>query len=90
MKSKTLPSFWKAYEKLSKDVKEKVKKSYEIWRRNPFHPSLHFKCINQEENVWSLRVSRGYRALCLFEKDSAVWFWIGSHNEYEKFIRKKI
>lgn len=88
MKSKTLSSFWKVYEKLSKDVKEKAKKSYEIWRRNPFHPSLHFKCINQEENVWSLRVSRGYRALCIFEKDFVVWFWIGSHDEYEQFIQK--
>lgn len=90
MRSKTLPSFWKAYERLSKDVKGQARKSYEIWRKNPFHPSLHFKCVNHEENVWSLRVSRGYRALCLFEDDLVVWFWIGSHDEYEKFIRKKI
>lgn len=88
MRSKTLPSFWKAYERLNKDIKEQARKSYEIWRRNPFHPSLHFKCVNQEENVWSLRVSRGYRALCIFEKDLVMWFWIGNHDEYEKFIRQ--
>lgn len=87
MKSKTLPSFWKAYRKLTKDIKHHAKKTYEIWRKNPFHPSLHFKCISQEENMWSLRVSRGYRALCIFEKDLVVWFWIGSHDKYDRLIR---
>lgn len=87
MRSKTLPSFWKAYGRLNKDVKEQARKSYKIWKRNPFHPSLHFKCVNQEENVWSLRVSRGYRALCIFERDLVVWFWIGSHNEYDRLIQ---
>ena len=86
MKSKTLPSFWKAYSTLSRDVKEQAKKSYELLKINPFHPSLHFKCVNNEENVWSLRISRSYRALCIYEND-IVWFWIGSHDDYEKFIK---
>lgn len=89
MKSKTLPSFWKAYERLGKDIKKQARKSYEIWRKNPFHPLLNFKCVNQEESVWSLRISRGYRALCLFDGDLVVWFWVGSHDEYEKLIRKR-
>jgi hypothetical protein len=53
---------------------------------NPFHPSLHFKCINREENVWSVRITRGYRALGILEGDTVTWFWIGSHDEYERFI----
>ena len=71
MKSKTLPSFWKAYDKLEESVKEQARKAYKmykIWSNNPFHPSLHFKCINSEENVWPLRISMGYRALCIFEE----------------------
>ena len=58
MKSKTLPSFWKHYEKL-------------------------------EEEIWSLRITKGYRALCLYEKDLVVWFWIGNHDDYERLIKKK-
>jgi len=38
-----------------------------LWAQSPFHPSLHFKCINREENVWSVRVTRGYRALGILE-----------------------
>jgi len=89
MKSKTFPSFWKAYESLNKEVKQQAKKSFELWKENPFHPSLHFKCVNKEENVWSLRVGRGYRALCIFEDDVVVWFWIGDHDNYMRLIKNK-
>jgi len=90
MKSAVLPSFWEEYSKLDKEIKNQAKKAYQLWRKNPFHPSLHFKCVHQKENVWSLRVSRGYRALCLFEGDTVTWFWVGNHGAYEKLIRKKM
>jgi hypothetical protein len=86
MKSATLPSFWAAYEILNADVKRSARKAYRLWVGNPFHPSLHFKCINREENVWSVRITRGYRALGILEGDTVTWFWIGSHDEYERFI----
>ena len=34
---------------------------------------------------YSVRISRGYRALGLKEGKAITWFWIGSHTEYEKF-----
>lgn len=89
MNSLTQPLFWKAYEKLDNAIKNRSRKAFALWKENPFHPSLHFKCVNAVENVWSLRISRGYRALCIFEDDKAVWFWIGDHNEYERLIKKK-
>ncbi|MEM3048430.1 MAG: hypothetical protein QXK72_04375 [Candidatus Bathyarchaeia archaeon] len=86
MKSATLPSFWAAYESLNEDIKRSARRADRLWAQNPFHPSLHFKCINREENVWSVRVTRGYRALGILEGDTVTWFWIGSHDEYERFI----
>ena len=53
---------------------------------NPFHPSLHFKCINAEENIWSVRVTLGCRAIGVMDKDTVTWFWIGDHNSYEKYF----
>ncbi len=53
---------------------------------NPFHPSLHFKCVNDKENIWSARITRNYRAVGIFEGDAVTWFWIGSHDDYEKFF----
>ncbi len=70
MKSNTVPSFWKNYRKLEKDIRSRAKKSYKLWYDNPFHPSLRFKCINQSENIWSVRVTLGYRALGVLDSDT--------------------
>jgi mRNA-degrading endonuclease RelE of RelBE toxin-antitoxin system len=84
MKSATLPSFWRAYQKLSKETKGRAKKAFLLWAENPFHPSLHFKCINTRENIWAVRITLGYRALGLLENDTITWFWIGSHDDYQR------
>jgi mRNA-degrading endonuclease RelE of RelBE toxin-antitoxin system len=85
MKSATLPSFWEEYRKLSKQMKERARKNYRLWAENPFHPSLHFKCIDSNEGIWSVRVTRSYRAVGIWEGDTVTWFWIGSHDDYEQF-----
>lgn len=86
MKSATLPSFWVAYTFLSDDIKRRARKAYHLWKQNPFHPSLYFKCINQEESIWSVRITRGYRAVGILEAETVTWFWIGKHDEYESFF----
>ena len=85
MKSATLPSFWEAYFSLDQNIKISVRKAYYLWRENPFHPSLHFKCINEKEDIWSVRITRSYRAVGILVGD-ITWFWIGSHDDYEKFF----
>ena len=86
MKSLTLPSFWIAYRNLPEDIKQSARKSYRLWEQNPFHPSLHFKCINTAENIWSVRITLGYRAIGVLDGDTVTWFWIGSHDEYERYF----
>lgn len=86
MKSQTLPRFWDAYAKLPKPVKQSARKAFFLWQDVPFHPSLHFKCVNQEERIWSVRITLGYRALGIFENDTVTWFWIGGHKDYERQI----
>ena len=86
MKSATLPSFWAAYEHLGEETRRGARKAYRLWAQNPFHPSLHFECINREEGVWSVRITRGYRALGILEGDTVTWFWIGGHDQYERFF----
>ena len=86
MKSETLPSFWKHYANLDKNTKSRARKAYFLWRENPFHPSLHFKCVNSEENIWAVRVSKGYRAIGVLDDDTITWFWIGNHDDYENYF----
>ena len=86
MTSATLPSFWEAYQSLPAEVKAAARKAYCLWLQNPFHPSLYFKCVNREEDVWSVRVTRGYRALGVLDGDTVTWFWVGGHGEYERYL----
>jgi len=86
IKSCTLPSFWDAYEKLYQEIKKQAKRKYELWLEDPFYPSLHFKCIHTSENIWSARITLNYRVLGIFEGDTVTWFWIGSHDDYEKYF----
>lgn len=87
MKSAVLPSFWAAYAPLpEEEIKRSAQKVYRLWSQNPWHPSLRFKCINEQENIWSVRITRGYRALGIMEGDTVTWFWIGNHDDYKRFF----
>jgi hypothetical protein len=85
--SQTLPAFWESYRELPYTARKAAQKAFEIWKENPFHPSLRFKCVESKTHVWSLRITLGYRALCVFEGDTATWFWAGDHAAYERLIK---
>ncbi len=91
MKSSRTRDFRKLFLKLPQRVKETAKKNYQLWKNNPSHPSLEFKQINAKDNLWSVRVGIGWRAVGVIKakEDKIVWFWIGSHGEYDKLLGKK-
>jgi len=89
MKSEINPDFIELFQYLPERVKRTARKNYRLWKDNPYHPSLEFKEVNQEEHIWSIRVGIGWRALGkVKDKESIVWFWIGSHGEYDKLLNK--
>lgn len=83
MKHFTSPSFWKCYNDLPSEIKELADKNYLLLKENPFHPSLHFKKI---DNYYSVRVGLKYRALGIASNEDVLWFWIGSHKDYDNLL----
>jgi hypothetical protein len=79
----TTPQFWDCYNRLPAEVRELADKNYQLLLADPKHPSLRFKKI---DGLWSVRVGRHYRALGLDRPEGVVWFWIGSHADYEKLL----
>ena len=77
------PSFWACYEKLPASIRKLADKNFEILKDNPEHPSLYMK---KAGNYWSVRVGIKYRALAVEIEEGLVWFWIGTHAEYDKLI----
>jgi len=91
MKSSRTREFRRLFLKLPQRVKETARKNYQLWKNNPSHPSLEFKQINTRESLWSVRVGIGWRAVGVMKakEDKIVWFWIGSHAEYDKLLGKR-
>jgi len=83
MNSATNPRFRAAFAALPAEVKRRARKAYQLWRNDPHHGSLHFKKVGK---VWSARVDDNYRVLAHVIGDTAYWFWIGPHAEYERVI----
>jgi hypothetical protein len=53
-------------------------------KQNPQHPSLRFKRVGR---YWSARVGARYRALAVEVDSNFLWFWIGTHADYDAMIR---
>ena len=83
MKRLTTPEFWTRFERLPRHVQALARKKYELLKSDPKHPSLHFKQI---ERYWSVRVGLHYRALGLDVPEGVLWFWIGTHAEYDRLV----
>ena len=87
MKHFTTKKYWQDYNQLPPNVKRVADKNLSILKQNHQHPSLNLKKIKQ---YWSIRAGLNYRALGVDtpDKEGIVWFWIGSHKEYERLLNK--
>ena len=83
MNSTTGGEFWKLFAKLPTDVQHQARAAFELFLRDPAHGSLQFKLLDRRRHLYSVRVGLSYRALALRTNDQVVWFWIGSHAEYD-------
>ena len=62
----TVKSYWKSYKGLPKKIQRDADRKFDLWKKNPFHPSLNFKCVNAEYN-------RGEKALYQkFQRDPSL------------------
>jgi len=78
------PDFWTCHRALPKDVQRLADKSFALLKSDPRHPSLHLKKVGR---LWSARVGRHYRAIAVEARNGLVWFWIGTHAEYDRLVK---
>jgi hypothetical protein len=77
------PSFWEEYQALPPGIQALADRNFELLKLNPNHSSLHLKKVGK---FWSVRVGRKYRALAVEIEEGLLWFWIGTHAEYDALI----
>jgi len=71
---------------LSPPIRRQAREAYALWLRDPWHPRLQFKRIHAHKPIYSARVGIDWRAVCVRSEETAIWYWIGSHSEYDKII----
>lgn len=75
--------FWRSYERLPAYVRRQADRNFDRLKTDSAHPSLHFKPAGR---YWSVRVDLHFRALAIRDGDDFVWFWIGTHAEYDRLL----
>jgi hypothetical protein len=86
MQSRTTRQFWRLFSQLPFDVQRDAKRAYRLFLNNPSHPGLQFKKLEGDKDIYSARIGLDYRALAVLKKDHIVWYWIGSHSDYDRLV----
>lgn len=86
MKSRTTVQFRKLFADLPETVQEQTRKAYRQFKEDPSYPSLRFKKVHPKLPIYSARINKDYRAVGQLEDDTVIWFWVGSHADYDLLL----
>jgi len=87
MKSRTSPRFKKCAASLPPEIKKSAREAFKLFSEDPYYPGLRFKKVHSSLPVFSVRINIDYRAAGMVDGDEIIWFWIGSHADYEKLLK---
>lgn len=98
VRSKCQKRFWKLLGKLPTEIQGLAKTRYKnVFRKMPRHPMLDGEWYTHKvakRRVYRIEVGQNYRCLAFYdesqESESYVWYWIGSHEEYNGLIKRTL
>ncbi len=88
MTSRTSSDFRRDLARLPAAVRRQARDAYRLFMQDPHHPSLKFKKLPPHEDLWSVRINNEYRAIGRLRGDVLLWFFVGSHADYDKLIAR--
>jgi hypothetical protein len=86
--SHTTVAFRKAFADLPGHIQERAREAFHLFSENPAHPSLQFKQVHDSRPIYSARITLHYRALATRRGEDWIWFWIGSHSDYDNLLKR--
>jgi len=78
------PDFWSQYQRLPRHIRDLADQNFDLLKSDPRHPSLHLKKVGRH---WSVRVGIHYRAVGVESPQGILWYWIGTHAEYDRMTK---
>ena len=88
MNSRGTADFWELYHGLPPHIREAARAAFQKFLEKPAHPSLRLERLRSDGRAWSVRVTRSYRAVARRYDDDWLWFWIGSHEDFDRCFPK--
>ena len=84
MRHFTSPLFWQSNSKLPPHIQNLAIVSFNKLKNQSRYPSLHLKKTGR---YWSVRIGKKHRALAVEIDLGLLWFWIGTHADYDQLIK---
>ncbi len=77
---------------LPETIQAVAEEAYATFLENSNNPSLRHHELKEtkkgrhKKSSWSVSVTLRYRAIYFRDGDDNVWYWIGSHEDYNQFV----
>ncbi len=88
MISRATPRFRKCFRALPRSIQSKAKEAYALFRDDPWYPSLRFKSVHSSLPVYSVRITKDYRAVGILNGEKILWFRVGAHADYDALLKQ--
>ena len=78
------------YEDLPERIQSLGHKVYALFVEDPHHPSLQLHRLKDNSRgshhtaSWSVSITRKYRAVYFVDGAVNVWYWVGTHADYDR------
>lgn len=84
-RSRRTKRFKALFDALPDHAQRQIRADYELFKKDPRHPGLQFKQIGKRDpSIYSARTGDHYRVIGFLDDDTVTWFWVGTHEEYNK------
>jgi hypothetical protein len=88
--SRQTKSFRKLFEVLPAEAQRQAQAAYRLFEENPHHPSLNFKPVpTAGANAYSATIGEHYRVLGEMQGSTIYWYWIGTHETYNRIVKQR-
>lgn len=96
-RNRTTRDFRELFARLPEHIQELTRDACLLFDRDPAHPSLrHHELLDRKAGKhvpgsYSVSVTMQYRAIYVVDPSDGtnVWYWIGTHADYDRFTGKK-
>ncbi|MDZ4784020.1 MAG: hypothetical protein SGJ19_27545 [Planctomycetia bacterium] len=94
-RNRRAPEFKKLFAALPAHIQDHAREAFQRFVADASHLALRHHALKDNDRgrhragSFSVSVTRSYRAIYYIVEEQNVWYWIGTHADYDKFTGHK-